>query len=111
MFWLQLSSIKKADRIAVVIDGKVKEIGTYDELMANPKGHFHRLQALQFGEEDITKKDKKKKRKKTKGKAIESEVGEIDEIDKEKEQSNARRARLLAQQDGLYFLVSSSWAI
>ena len=40
------STIKNADRIAVVNQGTITEIGTYDELMAK-KGEFYELKKLQ----------------------------------------------------------------
>lgn len=42
----RLSTIRDADRIAVVNGGKCVEIGTYDELMAK-KGEFYKLKKLQ----------------------------------------------------------------
>ena len=42
----RLSTIKNADRIAVVNKGVITEIGTYDELMAK-KGEFYELKKLQ----------------------------------------------------------------
>lgn len=42
----RLSTIKNADRIAVMENGKIAEIGNYEELMAK-KGAFYKLQTLQ----------------------------------------------------------------
>lgn len=42
----RLSTIRDADRIAVISDGVCKEIGTYDELIAK-KGEFYQLKKLQ----------------------------------------------------------------
>ena len=42
----RLSTIKNADRIAVVNQGSITEIGTYDELMEK-KGEFYKLKQLQ----------------------------------------------------------------
>lgn len=42
----RLSTIKNADRIAVVNEGEITEIGSYDELMAK-KGEFYKLKQLQ----------------------------------------------------------------
>ncbi len=41
----RLSTIKNADRIAVLRNGKCEELGTYDELMAK-KGLFYQMQAI-----------------------------------------------------------------
>jgi len=42
----RLSTIRGASRIAYVDHGKVREIGTYSELMAKPNGLYKRLEAL-----------------------------------------------------------------
>ena len=42
----RLSTIKNADKIAVVDNGRCVEYGTYDELMAK-KGHFYKLKQMQ----------------------------------------------------------------
>ncbi len=42
----RLSTIKNADRIAVINKGRIIEIGTYDELMAK-QGEFYKLKKLQ----------------------------------------------------------------
>ena len=44
----RLSTIRNADRIAVIKDGRCAEIGTFDELMAK-KGEYYHLQTLQDG--------------------------------------------------------------
>lgn len=43
----RLSTIRNADRIAVIDNGKVREIGSHDELMSKPDGRYRRLQELQ----------------------------------------------------------------
>ena len=45
----RLSTIRKADRIIFLEDGKIRETGTHDELMANPEGAYARFVALQTG--------------------------------------------------------------
>lgn len=128
----RLSTIRNADRIAVVYDGKIKEIGSYDELMAKENGHFRRLQAFQNldgilpsdegenegkNEEDTQKRDLKekieelKKEKRAKKEKIEMEEEELKAIDKEREKRNAARARQLARGDGILFLIGSLGAI
>ena len=42
----RLSTIRDADKIAVIADGKCIEYGSFDELMAL-KGHFYKMKSLQ----------------------------------------------------------------
>ncbi len=46
----RLSTVLSADRIIVLHRGKVREVGTHQELLA-ARGIYHRLFALQFGQE------------------------------------------------------------
>ena len=48
----RLSTIRNADEIAVVIDGKIRERGTHDELIA-ADGTYKKLYSLQFRENDL----------------------------------------------------------
>jgi ATP-binding cassette subfamily B protein len=48
----RLSTIRNADEIAVVMDGKITERGTHEELMAQ-NGTYKSLYALQFRDNDI----------------------------------------------------------
>ena len=48
----RLSTIRNADEIAVVMDGRISERGTHEELMANG-GTYRDLYALQFRDNDI----------------------------------------------------------
>jgi ATP-binding cassette subfamily B protein len=43
----RLSTIKRADRIAVIEDGKIVELGTHHELL-RMKGHYYQLYSEQF---------------------------------------------------------------
>ena len=43
----RLSTIRNADKIAVIGDGGMLEFGTYDELMEK-RGEFYKLRSLQF---------------------------------------------------------------
>ena len=52
----RLKTIQEADRILVLKNGKVKEIGTHGELIAN-KDVYYTLSQLQF--QDVTSKDRK----------------------------------------------------
>lgn len=44
----RLATIRNADRIAVIDEGRVVELGTHEELSALPDGLYRRLSALQF---------------------------------------------------------------
>ena len=81
--------------------------------MAKPKGHFYRLQAMQFGYDvtDSKKKKSKKKKKQKKETEDEAENKEEEEIDEEMVGENAKRARLLARDDVFYFFVGGMGAI
>ncbi|MBQ4090879.1 MAG: ABC transporter ATP-binding protein [Clostridia bacterium] len=48
----RLSTIRNADEIAVVLDGKITERGTHEELMAKD-GTYKKLYSLQFRENDL----------------------------------------------------------
>jgi len=44
----RLSTIKNADRIVVIEKGKIVEIGSHKELLANRGGHYSQLHKIQF---------------------------------------------------------------
>ena len=44
----RLSTIKNVNRIAVINDGELVELGTHDELMNMPSGHYRALYDMQF---------------------------------------------------------------
>jgi len=46
----RLSTIKRADRILVIDDGRIVEMGTHAELLAQ-RGHYYRLYTMQFRHE------------------------------------------------------------
>ena len=48
----RLKTIQEADRILVLKNGRVKEIGTHDQLMAN-KDVYYTLSQLQFQDVSI----------------------------------------------------------
>lgn len=129
----RLSTIRNADRIAVIMDGAVKEIGTYEELMAKEDGRFRQLQALQdldapiqdetprssktkktSSVEQSTVKEKIESLNATKRKAkevAELEEEELKKIDKKKAQGNAARARMLAKDDHSLFVIGGIGAL
>ena len=49
----RLQTIQEADRVLVLHNGRVEELGTHEELLAN-EGIYYRLHALQFQESDET---------------------------------------------------------
>jgi len=115
----RLSTVRKCDRIAVIADGKVREIGTHDELMAMPDGRYRRMQAFQSleGAEALSaplraraKPDDGAAAKRDK-EENEDEAGGDTGLNKEKEKINARRARLLAKDDNYLFAIGGFGAL
>lgn len=43
----RLSTIRNADRVVVIENGEIKEMGTYEELSSKPNGAFKRMRELQ----------------------------------------------------------------
>lgn len=52
----RLSTIRGASKICYVDHGKVREVGTYEELMAKPHGHYKRLESLQTMNQGLDRK-------------------------------------------------------
>jgi ATP-binding cassette subfamily B (MDR/TAP) protein 1 len=119
----RLSTIRNADRIGVIDRGKVREIGTHEELMGKPDGRYRRLQAMQnlhAQEEDDSKstglatEDRASEliewSKPVEKRAENDDEAEL-EVDEQRASENAKRARLLASSDKFYFLVGGIGAI
>jgi ATP-binding cassette subfamily B (MDR/TAP) protein 1 len=116
----QLSTIRNADRIAVIDKGKVREIGTHEELMGKPDGRYRRLQAMQnlyAQEEDDPELEDRASGLIETSKPVEKRAdddgdGEAElEVDEQRASENAKRARLLAESDKFYFLVGGIGAV
>ena len=45
----RLSTIQNADRIAVLQEGELVELGTHDELISKDSGRYRYLYEMQFG--------------------------------------------------------------
>ena len=46
----RFTTIKNANRIAVINEGKIVELGTHEELMNIPEGEYKHLYEMQFRE-------------------------------------------------------------
>merc|ERR1712008_615736 len=82
----RMGTIRGSDKIAYVSHGKVRESGTYEELMAKPNGHYRRLEELQSLDRNENRasllqnkksfKDEDKKDKEKEGKPMNEEGNE-----------------------------------
>jgi len=123
----RLSTVRHADRIAVIEAGKVREVGSHDELMEKPNGKYRRLIQLQNldGSDDALladvdeggekKSDRKKKshaKSKTRDDGDESDGdGASTSSSDDRAKENAKRARLMAKADAPLFLLGSVGAV
>lgn len=103
------------------MNGKLKEIGSYEELMAKEGGHFRRLQAFQNmddapvepeHEKTETEKSKEhieqlKEKKRLEKEEEEKEMKELDALAKDKKKRNASRARELARGSESFFVIGA----
>lgn len=120
----RLSTIRGADKIAYVAHGKVREIGTYAELMAKPNGLYKRLESLQTLDQGVDRKtilsadkaddgeeeDMKSKREKKSSLKKEKSDGKL-EVDKEAAKINEQKAKDLAKEEIPLFVFGSIGAL
>jgi ATP-binding cassette subfamily B (MDR/TAP) protein 1 len=107
----RLSTIQHADRIAVIADGLVQEVGTHEELMRKHHGRYMRLVEAQvhrksgmvdFGTSSTKKEDEDEEE-------APDFTAEIEEA--EHKSFSAQRARNMAKPDACYMMLGSVGAI
>jgi len=111
----RLSTIRGASRIAYVDHGKVREIGTYAELMAKPNGLYERLEALQSMDSGLDRKSilETKKMHEAADASDEQETSKTEtktdgeEVDEETAKKNKRKAWDLAKSEYGLFAIGS----
>jgi ATP-binding cassette subfamily B (MDR/TAP) protein 1 len=109
----RLSTLRNVDRIAFVAKGKVRELGTHDELMAIPNGRYRHLQSLQNldSSEHSLEVTEDKDEDEEEVKSVDYRTNDDNlTCDKERDRQNAKRARLLAQGDTQYFAIGGAGA-
>lgn len=114
----RLSTIRNADRIAFIGDGRVKEIGSHEELMEKTNGKYKRLVEMQGRNAstvngiDLMSSKKKSKNKEKNEEEEQSETNFEDQIQKEESSAfDISRARRLASPDVPYFIAGSLGAL
>jgi len=109
----RLSSIRNADKIAYISEGKVQEFGSHDELVSKPKGLYKRL--FESSKQKATLEsigiDKDKKKKASDEEADEEVDWEAKIAEEEANAFDAARARGLAKQDASYLFIGAIGAI
>jgi ATP-binding cassette subfamily B (MDR/TAP) protein 1 len=104
----RLSTIQNADRIAVIADGVLQEIGSHNELITKPNGRYKRLVEFQNKTGHDKENVVKAKEEEEENDIIDASLhGNEDEEDKAKLKAQTQRARVLAKDDiGLFFIGS-----
>jgi ABC-type proline/glycine betaine transport system ATPase subunit len=111
----RLSTIRGASKIAYIDHGKVREIGTYEELMAKPHGLYKRLETLQSMDQGLDRKsildtkamyevaDATEDEKHVK----ENEKSDKEEVDEETAKMNQKKAKELARGEYKLYAIGS----
>merc|ERR1712038_504207 len=120
----RLSTVRNADRIAVIGGGKVRELGKHEELMNLPSGRYRRLvDAQTLGKElDLKtiksmlasdKKDKKDDDDSDDDTEQDKSIKGIDEDESAiiEKYSNGKEARQMAYEDWKYILIGAIGAL
>ena len=121
----RLSTIRGASKICYVDHGKVREVGTYEELMAKPNGHYKRLETLQTMDQGLDRKSilvaKKMYAKEDKAAAKKARKrGEVEEeeMDNSKDKPNdemvkmiQKKAKEIAKDEYYLFMIGSVGAL
>lgn len=104
----RLSTIRTADRIAFIANGKLREIGSHDELMAKPNGRYKRLVDSQSRKNNVDIKEIKKDMMLSKKNLMEEDTDyEKEEEELASKAFNKKDARNYARPEVIYFIIGS----
>ena len=119
----RLSTIRGASKICYVDHGKVREVGTYEELMAKPNGLYKRLESLQTMNQGLDRNSimvaKAMYEAQDKAEAeLAQNNGEVHEEDKSKDKPdddkvkvNQKKAKEIAKDEYYLFVIGSVGAL
>jgi ATP-binding cassette subfamily B (MDR/TAP) protein 1 len=114
----RLSTVRNADRIAVIAGGVLCEIGTWDQLMSRPGGRFRRMslfQSLDGSKQDVnsilTQVQLEYERGHEPDRTYDFDIDQVVTEESIKLNKISKRARLMARDDRFYLAVGSGGAI